>query len=57
MLGYYYSYGIGTNVNNQKAFELYQKAANLGNSIAQCKIASIYKDGKGTIKNVEQAIY
>src|SRR5207237_480369 len=58
MLGYCYEYGIGTNINNQKAFELYrkafelyQKAADLGDSNAQYNLAFIYKDGKGVDKN------
>jgi TPR repeat protein len=29
-LGYCYNNGIGTDINEQKAFELYQKAADLG---------------------------
>src|ERR1043166_6625428 len=38
-----------TNVNKQKAFELFQKAAEIGNIVAQFKIANIYlyeKDNK-----------
>ena len=31
-LGYCYHEGIGTSVDKQKAFELYQSAANLGNT-------------------------
>src|SRR5205823_4684485 len=35
LLGYFNYHKIGTNVYKQKAFELYQKAANLGNNEAQ----------------------
>ena len=35
MLGYFYDMGIGTEVNKEKAFELYNIAAKKGNSIAQ----------------------
>ncbi|GBB95561.1 hypothetical protein RclHR1_25630002 [Rhizophagus clarus] len=52
LLGYFNYYGIETNViNMQKAFELYQKAANLGNDLAQHSIANMYIDGEGVDKN------
>ena len=35
MLGHCYYDGIGTHIDKQKAFELYQKAAKLENSAAQ----------------------
>ena len=35
MLGLCYEFGIGTNVDKQKAIEFYTKAANLGNSMAR----------------------
>src|SRR5204863_527688 len=57
MLGHCYYYGIGISVNKLRAIELYQNAANLGSSIAQCKLASIYKSGKGIVRDVDQAIY
>jgi TPR repeat protein len=31
-LGWCYEVGIGTSIDKQKAFELYQKAANLNNT-------------------------
>jgi TPR repeat protein len=46
MLGFYYKYGIGTDFDSKKAFELYQKAANLGNIIAQNFIDYLYKNGE-----------
>src|SRR5207248_1244776 len=48
---------IGTDVDNQKVLELYQKSAILGSNKAQCELASMYWYGKGIEKNVEQAIY
>jgi TPR repeat protein len=35
MLGYCYDEGIGTKIDKQKAFELYQNAENLGDDMAQ----------------------
>src|SRR5439155_12304016 len=57
MLGYCYDFGIGSSIDKQKAFELYQKAANLGNSVAQHNLANMYKNGEGVDKNKDQAIY
>src|SRR5204863_55450 len=42
LLGYFNYDGIGTSIDEQKAFELYQKAANLGNSVAQHNLAHVY---------------
>ncbi|EXX50477.1 uncharacterized protein OCT59_012493 [Rhizophagus irregularis] len=56
-LGNCYQYGIGTNTNEQKAFKLYQKAANLGDSIAQYYLASMFEYGIGIEKNINQATY
>ena len=42
MLAYCPYNGIGTNVDYKKALELYQKAADLGNSTAQYNLASMY---------------
>ena len=56
-MGYFYYTGIGTNVDKQKAFELYQKAANLGHSFAQNNLALMYEDGDGIAKNIDQAIF
>ena len=57
LLGYFNYHGIGTIVNKQKAFGLYQKAANMENSMAQYNLALMYKNGKGVGKDVDQAIY
>src|SRR5205085_2070585 len=46
LLGYFNSQGIGTSIDKQKAFELYQKAANLGNHrIAQYNLSRMYRLG------------
>ncbi len=45
------------NVDKQKVFELYEKAANLKNKIAQYNLANMYKNGDGIDKNINQAIY
>ncbi|GES98810.1 kinase-like domain-containing protein [Rhizophagus clarus] len=55
MLGYCYENGIGTDINEQEAFELYEEAANLGNNIAQFNLALMYKEGKYVTKNVDKA--
>ena len=57
MLGHCYRYGIGTNIDKQKAVELYQKAANLGNCTAQYNLAFMYENGEGIIRDIDQAIY
>ena len=57
MLGYCYSEGVGTDVNKEKAFELYQKAANLGNDVAQYNLALVYENGDGIVQDIDQAIY
>src|ERR1043166_1849712 len=42
LLGYFNYHGIETDINMQNAFKLFQKAAKLGNSVAQYDIASMY---------------
>ncbi|EXX50613.1 Skt5p [Rhizophagus irregularis DAOM 197198w] len=41
----------------KKAFELYQKAADLGHESAQYNLAMMYEYGKGIVKNIDKAIY
>jgi TPR repeat protein len=57
MLGYCYDNGIGTCIDKQKAFESYQKAANLENHYAQYNLALMYEIGEGVEENIKQAIY
>jgi TPR repeat protein len=47
-LGHCYKSGIGTDINNKKAFELYQKAADLGNASGINNLGDCYKNGIGT---------
>ena len=54
-IGYCYYNGIGTSVDKKMAVELYQKAANLGNCMAQCNLANMYKDGLGVNKDYIKA--
>ncbi|EXX78943.1 hypothetical protein RirG_010370 [Rhizophagus irregularis DAOM 197198w] len=57
MLGYCYEKGIGTKVDKQKAIELYQESANLGNEVAQNNLGVMYKNGDGIAKDIDKAIY
>ena len=57
LLGLFYYSGIGIDINKQKAVELYQRAAKLGNNIAQYNLAFMYENGKGVVKNIRKAIY
>ncbi|RGB36249.1 hypothetical protein C1646_697668 [Rhizophagus diaphanus] len=55
LLGYFNYYGIVINADVQKAFKLYQKAAELENIVAQFELANMYMDGEGTDKDYEKA--
>src|SRR5436305_5237353 len=52
----YYN-GEGTEKNLEKAFYLYQKAAENGYIIAQYNLAMLYYNGEGTEKNLETAFH
>ncbi|CAI2175983.1 8904_t:CDS:2 [Funneliformis geosporum] len=45
--------GIGININMQKAFELYETAANLENKIAQFNLACMYENGNVIDKGLD----
>ena len=49
LLAHCYRIGIETDIDKEKAIELYQVAANLGNSLAQYNLAHMYKDGEGRV--------
>jgi hypothetical protein len=51
LLGYFNYHGIGTNINKKKAFGLIQKAAELGNNLAQLDLSSMYIHGKDVDKD------
>ncbi|EXX50442.1 uncharacterized protein OCT59_023895 [Rhizophagus irregularis] len=55
LLGYFNYHGIITCTNKHKAYELYQKAVELENVVAQLVLASIYIEGKGIKKNYNKA--
>ena len=55
LLGYFNYHGIETIINKQKAFELYQKASELENSVAQLDLADMYIYGKGVDKDYNKA--
>ncbi|PKK73448.1 kinase-like protein [Rhizophagus irregularis] len=57
MLGRCYECGIGTKIDKCRAFELYHKAAKLGDSQAQYNLAFMYKNGYGTTKDFDKATY
>ncbi|RIA98191.1 hypothetical protein C1645_870839 [Glomus cerebriforme] len=55
LLGYFNYHGIETNINKQRAFELYQKAAELDNYVAQICLACMYMNGEGAEINHDKA--
>jgi TPR repeat protein len=55
LLGYFNYNGIEINIDMQKAFELYQKAAELENDVAQFELANMYIDGEGTDLDYDKA--
>jgi TPR repeat protein len=54
LLGVFNYLGIGTNIDKEKAAKLYQKAANLGHSVAQYNLACMYKEGKVIYRDNEK---
>ena len=51
-LNIFYDYGIETDINNEKAFDLYNIAAKGENVNAQKCLAVLYKEGKGVQEDV-----
>ncbi|RIA98213.1 kinase-like domain-containing protein [Glomus cerebriforme] len=56
LLGSFYNFGILTSINEQKAFELYQYAANLENANGINKLGYCYESGIGTRINKQKAL-
>lgn len=52
-----YRCGDGTEVNLQKAFHWYGKAAGKGHARAQYKYSEMYREGEGVEQNSEKAFY
>src|SRR5688500_13530326 len=48
LFGNFNYFGIGTDINKRKAFELYQKAADLGDSTGINWLGYCYENGIGT---------
>ncbi|GET04550.1 kinase-like domain-containing protein [Rhizophagus clarus] len=55
-LGYCYQYGIGTNMDKERAFITFQKAANLGNACGIYNLGHCYRYGIGIIKNYPKSV-
>jgi TPR repeat protein len=55
LLGVFYHFGIGINVDKQKAFDLYQKAANSENIFGILSLGYCYNNGIGTRVNKQKA--
>src|SRR5436190_2234310 len=55
ILGEFNYFGIGTSVNEQTAFKLWQKAANLGNTVGTVFLGNCYQDGTGTSIDKQKA--
>jgi TPR repeat protein len=55
LLGYFNYYGIGIDINEKNAFNLYQKVAELEHMLAHFELANMYFCGKGVDKNYNKA--
>lgn len=55
-LGTLYGKGLGGEQNDSKAFELYKKAAEKGDSGAQYNLAEYYRAGLATPRDLDKAI-
>src|SRR6201999_133741 len=55
LLGVFNHFGIGVNVDKQKAFELYQNAANSGNVFGITSLGYCYNHGIGTSVDKKKA--
>lgn len=56
ILGYNYQHGEGVDINYQKAFEYYSKAAEYNYRIAQFNLGELYELGLGVHQNDSEAI-
>lgn len=55
-LGYIYKYGLGVNVDNNKAFQLLSHAAKVSISQSYYELADSYENGYGVKRNIQLAI-
>ena len=56
-LGFLYHYGLGIPVDDNKAFDYFDKAANKGIAQAQYHLGIHYRDGRAVNKNITVADY
>ena len=56
-LAYHYAYGVGTEVDQDKAIELYKQAAALGFASSQNNLGWAYYTGHGTKQSLTDAIF
>ena len=54
-IGKMFCYGLGTEQNNQKAFEWFERSAKQKNKFAQFSLANLYYYGSGVEKDLSQA--
>ena len=55
-LGVCYEYGTGVEKDEQRAVELYQKAAEQGDATAQFNLEVCYENGTGVAKDEQMAV-
>ena len=54
-MGFFYENGIGVKRNIEEATKWYRKAAEQGESTAQCNLGFFYENGIGVKSNIEEA--
>ncbi|KAG9296649.1 hypothetical protein G9A89_002920 [Geosiphon pyriformis] len=57
LLGVFYEYGIGTDVNQENAFESYLMTAETNDTFGQVSLGNCYYGGKGTERDAGKAFY
>lgn len=56
-IGKHYSRGLGTEVDEKKAFKYFTEAAEQGNIYAAYSLGNMYKNGRGVEKDTEEALF
>ncbi|CAG8703346.1 894_t:CDS:2, partial [Ambispora leptoticha] len=56
-LGFLYEYGVGTTINQQKAFECYEITKENGDIFGQVSLGNCYLDGRGVAVNAQEALH
>jgi uncharacterized protein len=57
LMGHFYQFAAGPDVDNREAAKWYLKAAERGNFIAQLSLAQMYRFGEGVTQNYEEAYF